>query len=361
MSSSPSRCRLARRSLISSHLIFYHLARHFTSSARVISKIYRFVNVYSSKSNFVAARRRAFANKMSTCLPPIASFRHTTARRRPLARCCACVCSPSSSASPSSAPRAPRRWITKSARRRRRRAGQISFPPPRACPRRISPREARARSWTAAKGSMSRTPRRSRWCARSRCRTFAAMTYVLYQCGTTQPTQDVDGSAFPADARFFTVPVQRVATGLSVGFGYLEQLGLRDKLKLIDPAYVHAPCVQKAEEDGTLAASHVIYDWVTSTFNYTLWHNSISTNNVEMVITDEWDSGFSNSEQGCAVHAVAHETRHARATFDDQIHLFVFQQGDPSERVLLRPVRTLELHGGPNRRGASSRRHSIRL
>ena len=124
-----------------------------------------------------------------------------------------------------------------------------------------------------------------------------ALTYVLYQCGTTQPTQDVDGSAFPAGARFFSVPVQRVATGMSVGFGYLEQLGLRDKLKLIDPAYVHAPCVQKAEEDGTLAASHVIYDWVTNTFNYTLWHNSISTNNVEMVITDEYDSGFSNSSK----------------------------------------------------------------
>ena len=96
-----------------------------------------------------------------------------------------------------------------------------------------------------------------------------ALTYVLYQCGTTQPTQDVDGSAFPAGARFFSVPVQRVATGLSVGFGYLEQLGLRDKLKLIDPAYVHAPCVQKAEEDGTLAASHVIYDASTDSRSIT--------------------------------------------------------------------------------------------
>jgi len=60
---------------------------------------------------------------------------------------------------------------------------------------------------------------------------------------------------------------------------------------------VHAPCVQKAEEDGTLAASHVTYDASTSSFDYTLWHNSISTNNVEMVITDEWDSGFSNSSK----------------------------------------------------------------
>ena len=129
-----------------------------------------------------------------------------------------------------------------------------------------------------------------------------ALTYVLYQCGTTQPTQDVDGSAFPAGARFFSVPVKRVATGMSVAVGYLEQLGLRDKLKLIDPAYVHAPCVQKAEEDGTLAASHVIYlGWDASTstamYNYTLWHNSISTNNVEMVITDEWDTGYSNSDK----------------------------------------------------------------
>jgi hypothetical protein len=67
-------------------------------------------------------------------------------------------------------------------------------------------------------------------------------------------------------------------------------------LKLIDPAYVHAPCVQKAEEDGTLAASHVIY-LGASKYNYTLWHNSISTNNVEMVITDEWDTGYSNSDK----------------------------------------------------------------
>ena len=129
-----------------------------------------------------------------------------------------------------------------------------------------------------------------------------ALTYVLYQCGTTQPTQDVDGSAFPAGARFFSVPVKRVATGMSVAVGYLEQLGLRDKLKLIDPAYVHAPCVQKAEEDGTLAASHVISLGLNAStgkydYDYTLWHNGISTNNVEMVITDEYDTGYSNSDK----------------------------------------------------------------
>jgi len=124
-----------------------------------------------------------------------------------------------------------------------------------------------------------------------------SMTYVLYQCGTTQPTTDVDGSTFPADARFFTVPVKSVATGLSVAYGYLEQLGLRDTLKLIDPAYVHAPCVQKAEESGTLAASHVEYDFSDYSFNYTLWHDKISTINPDIVITDEWNSGFSNSSK----------------------------------------------------------------
>ena len=121
-------------------------------------------------------------------------------------------------------------------------------------------------------------------------------TYVLYQCGTTAPTRDGDGSALPASAQFFSVPVTGVATGLTIAIGYLEQLGLRSKLKLVDPAGVHAPCVQKEEEEGRLLASHVFYNSDYSE-NRTYWRSALTTlgSAVDMVITDGYLDGTASS------------------------------------------------------------------
>ena len=122
---------------------------------------------------------------------------------------------------------------------------------------------------------------------------LTAASYVLYQCGTTTPTTYDNGTALPTNAKFFSVPVQGVATELTTVIGVLEQLGLRDKLKLVDPASVHAPCVQALEENNTIAASH-IFGWP---YNHTYWHPAINNlgSSIDMVVTDGWNNGYSNS------------------------------------------------------------------
>ena len=122
---------------------------------------------------------------------------------------------------------------------------------------------------------------------------LTAASYVLYQCGTPTPTTYDNGTALPTNAKFFSVPVQGVATELTTVIGVLEQLGLRDKLKLVNPSSVHAPCVQALEENNTIAASHT-FGWPT---NYTHWHQAINNlgSSIDMVVTDPWNTGYSNS------------------------------------------------------------------
>jgi len=129
-------------------------------------------------------------------------------------------------------------------------------------------------------------------------------TYVLYQCGTNPPAADGDGSAWPPNAEFFSVPVSGVATGLTIAIGYLEQLGLRSKLKLVDPGYVNAPCVQKEEEEGRLMASHVFYNSDYSE-NRTYWRSTLNAlgGAVDMVITDDYETASSGTSKDVAFDA----------------------------------------------------------
>lgn len=119
---------------------------------------------------------------------------------------------------------------------------------------------------------------------------LTAASYVLYQCGTPMPPTYDDGTALPTNAKFFSVPVQGVATASTTVIGVLEQLGLRDKLKLVDPSSVHAPCVQALEENNTIAASHI-------SSNSAYWHQAINNlgSSIGMVVTDGWGTGSSNS------------------------------------------------------------------
>jgi hypothetical protein len=119
---------------------------------------------------------------------------------------------------------------------------------------------------------------------------LTAASYVLYQCGTPTPTTYDNGTALPTNAKFFSVPVQGVATASTTAIGVLEQLGLRDKLKLVDPSSVHAPCVQALEENNTIAASHI-------SSNSAYWHQAINNlgSSIDMVVTDGWGTGSSNS------------------------------------------------------------------
>jgi len=123
--------------------------------------------------------------------------------------------------------------------------------------------------------------------------------YVLYQCGTPPPTTYDDGTPLPANAQFFSVPVRGVATVLTTVIGVLEQLGLRDKLKLVDPSNVHAPCVQALEESNNITSSHYFYDSTTWEANYTYWRGAMDnmTSSIDAVVTDGWLYGYSNSSK----------------------------------------------------------------
>ena len=125
---------------------------------------------------------------------------------------------------------------------------------------------------------------------------LTAASYVLYQCGTPTPTTYDNGTALPTNAKFFSVPVQGVATALSTVIGVLEQLGLRDKLKLVDPASVHAPCVQALEENNTIAASHI------SPTSSAHWRQAINNlgPSIDMVVTDGYGTGSTNSNKDVA-------------------------------------------------------------
>ena len=125
---------------------------------------------------------------------------------------------------------------------------------------------------------------------------LTAASYVLYQCGTPTPTTYDNGTALPTNAKFFSVPVQGVATELTTVIGVLEQLGLRDKLKLVNPASVHAPCVQALEENNTIAASHIS---PTSSAHWRQAINSLGSL-IDMVVTDGWGTGSSNSNKDVA-------------------------------------------------------------
>jgi len=114
-------------------------------------------------------------------------------------------------------------------------------------------------------------------------------TYVLYS-GASQPTI----SSAPAGAAYFKTPVQKVATGLTIAMGYLEQLGLRDKLALVDPSSVHAPCIQREEALGNIVGGHCD--------SFSAWSASITTYNsanaaspITMNIVDEWGTGASGT------------------------------------------------------------------
>lgn len=73
--------------------------------------------------------------------------------------------------------------------------------------------------------------------------------YVLTQCGTTVPTAtEVDAvKAVGADytRKFFTVPLQKAIATETVGLGFIDALGLQDRVVSVS-AYSVAPCWQKA-------------------------------------------------------------------------------------------------------------------
>ncbi|KAF9979322.1 hypothetical protein BGZ73_000016 [Actinomortierella ambigua] len=74
-------------------------------------------------------------------------------------------------------------------------------------------------------------------------------TYVLYQCGAPVP----DAAQFPNNTVFMSIPVKSVGTLATTTLTYLEMLGKRSAVKVVDTeGLVTSPCVQASLASGEI-------------------------------------------------------------------------------------------------------------
>ena len=140
----------------------------------------------------------------------------------------------------------------------------------------------------------------------------APKTYVLRLCGGAEPTAFSNGTALPTDATHFTIPVTGVGLAASVPVTFMEMLGLRDKIKLVNPEFMHSPCVQHLEESEQI-------DTQTSTD----WADRASAHpEVEVVFTDSSGTGKSNSAKDVVFDASSDPGALARAEWIKFMSLF---------------------------------------
>ena len=109
--------------------------------------------------------------------------------------------------------------------------------------------------------------------------TCVPRTYVLTLCGATAPTTYTNGTAFPEDAKHFTIPVTGIGLPGSTPVTFVEMLDLRDAIELVNPQYVHSPCLQKLEE--TEQIDTVDTDWAA---------RAAAHEDVQVVFTDSWNT-----------------------------------------------------------------------
>ena len=141
-------------------------------------------------------------------------------------------------------------------------------------------------------------------------------TYVLTLCGATAPEQYANGTALPADAKHFTIPVEGVALPGSTPVTFLEMLDLRDAIELLDPAYVHSPCLQHLEETEQI-------DTTKNEYGTTTWADRAAAHeDVQVVFTDSWGTGASGTDKDVVFDATADPGALARAEWIKFISVF---------------------------------------
>ena len=118
-------------------------------------------------------------------------------------------------------------------------------------------------------------------------------TYILRICGSDAPTQYPDGTAIEADAKHFSVPVKGVAIGWSTPYAALELLGLEDELKVVDPQYIHSPCLRQKEKAGEIKSQGSGKSWPAGSYDHGPgWLAATKDSaDVSAVLTDAWDTG----------------------------------------------------------------------
>lgn len=141
-------------------------------------------------------------------------------------------------------------------------------------------------------------------------------TYVLTLCGATAPVQYANGTALPADAKHFTIPVEGVALPGSTPVTFLEMLDLRDAVELLDPTYVHSPCLQHLEETEQIDTTKNEYDTTT-------WADRAAAHeDVQVVFTDSYGTGASGTDKDVVFDATADPGALARAEWIKFISVF---------------------------------------
>ena len=141
-------------------------------------------------------------------------------------------------------------------------------------------------------------------------------TYVLTLCGATAPVQYANGTALPADAKHFTIPVEGVALPGSTPVTFLEMLDLRDAIELLDPTYVHSPCLQHLEETEQI-------DTTKNEYGTTTWAaRAAAHEDVQVVFTDSWGTGASGTDKDVVFDATADPGALARAEWIKFISVF---------------------------------------
>ena len=141
-------------------------------------------------------------------------------------------------------------------------------------------------------------------------------TYVLTLCGATAPEQYANGTALPADAKHFTIPVEGVALPGLTPVTFLEMLDLRDAIELLDPTYVHSPCLQHLEETEQI-------DTTKDEYGTTTWADRAAAHeDVQVVFTDSWGTGASGTDKDVVFDATADPGALARAEWIKFISVF---------------------------------------
>ena len=87
-------------------------------------------------------------------------------------------------------------------------------------------------------------------------------------------------------------PSPSVGVGQSTPVTYLEMLGLRDAIKIIDPQHVHSPCLQKLEEEGSIDAQYDPYGGADE------WAAAIAAMpSIDAVFTDSWGTAGTGTDK----------------------------------------------------------------
>ena len=164
-------------------------------------------------------------------------------------------------------------------------------------------------------------------------------TYVLTLCGATAPTTFTNGTALPEDAKHFTIPVTGIGLPGSTPVTFVEMLDLRDAIELVNPQYVHSPCVQKLEE--TEQIDTVDTDWAA---------RAAAHEDVQVVFTDSWNTA--QIDKDVVFDASSNPGALARAEWIKFMSVFFNEEekAKPRSRPPLRAPRASPLRSTPTPR-----------